>query len=194
MVERLLHTQDVTSSNLVVTTIPFQIGVHLTIALQRFLPQDSRVNISCRPSGLFNWNFELESETDSALLKTKGFAEQGSLTFKNRFLEIKKEGLFAGEWHLLENGEVVAHASKPHLFTRRFVITFSDQEWTLEPTGLGRSMILHGPDNETLTIAPEHPFTSRATIQGEGATFLQAAFAFWLTVLIWRRASNSSSG
>ena len=152
------------------------------------------MNISCRPKGIFNWNFELEGDTDSALLETKGFSEQGSLTFKNRFLEIKKEGLFAGEWHLLENGAVVAYARKPNLFTRRFVITFSDQEWFLEPTGLGRSMTLRGPNNETLTIVPEHPFTRRTTIQGEGATFLQASFAFWLTILIWRRASNSSSG
>ena len=151
------------------------------------------MNISCRPKSPFSWDFELKSAHQSADLDTKWFSEQGSLTFENRTLEITKQGPFSGEWHLLEDRKVIAHARKAHLFTRRFVLSFSNEEFLLQPTGLGRNMTLLSPKEEKLTISPVHPFSRRTHIQGEGADFLQASFAFWLTILTWRRASNAAA-
>ena len=42
------------------------------------------------------------------------------------------------------------------------------------------------------SIAPDHGFTRRASITGEWSDFRVVAFAFFLTVITWKRAANNN--
>lgn len=120
-------------------------------------------------------------------------SEQGTLTIGSRRYEIRKQGFLSGTWHLLDGDRLLWVAQKASPFTRRVELNSTEHQATLSPAGLGRTMELAGP-TLSATLSPDHPFTRRATIQGQGDDLLQASFAFWLTVLFWRRAANSSSG
>ena len=150
------------------------------------------MNIACIPTSIFSWNFTLHGAQEPVTLQTNWMSEQGSLFIGSRQYQITKQGFFRGEWHLLENGKTLWQARKPNAFTRGFELSSRNKQYTLSPSGLGRTMSLHGP-NTSLTLAPDHAFTRKASIQGNGDDLAQAAFAFWLTILVWKRAAKSSA-
>jgi len=150
------------------------------------------MNINCKPRSPLNWHFELESQALSAILETSWLLEHGTLTLENRQLEIAKRGFFSGEWNLSEKGQILWLAKKVSPLKRKFVLTSGNREYILQASGLGRTMTLNGPQ-VNLTLAPAHPLTRRATIVGQSEDFTQAAFAFWLSILLWRRAANSAN-
>ena len=150
------------------------------------------MNIDCTPTSIFSWNYRLKGGSEPISLQTNWMTEQGSLTIGRQHYEIHKQSFLSGEWHLLERDQLIWRAYKPNPFKRRFELTSSEKKATLAASGLGRTMVLDGP-NLSLTLSPNHPFTRRATIQGRGDDLLQTSFAFWLTVLVWKRAANSAS-
>jgi hypothetical protein len=85
------------------------------------------------------------------------------------------------------NSTPVASAQKSSIFTRTFELGTSSGAVILRAqSALGRTMLLEGPGFNGL-IAPVHPFTRRASITGQISDFRTACFAFWLTLLLWRR-------
>lgn len=95
---------------------------------------------------------------------------------------------------MLSDQGILFTAKKTSAFARTFEIAGGDLQATLHAaSAFGRTMILEG-GGQDLVIAPAHPFTRRATMTGRCGDFRLAAFAFWLTSLIWRRAANSSGG
>lgn len=126
------------------------------------------------------------------------FTEQGRILMGHSAYEIRKHGWFSGHWTCETNGLVVANAHKPSAMFRKFDLIFGS-----DATGLileaesvfGRAFEIRNERHSIGRIAPDHPFTRRATIEcaDEVPAHIQL-FAFWLVALAWKRAAKSSSG
>lgn len=149
--------------------------------------------IECLPAGICSWNYFLRGDGHDARIEFNWMGEQGQLLADREPFRIEKDGVFSGSWRMLSEHGTLFTARKPSAFTRTFEIGGAGIHATLHAaSAFGRTMILEG-DGVHLIIAPAHPFTRRASITGSCGDFRLAAFAFWLTGLLWRRAANSSS-
>ena len=105
-----------------------------------------------------------------------------------------KEGIITPEWRLTQGGQVTAIAMKESAFTRSFEITHEGRKLSLVVDSVfSRKMSLSG-HRYSASITPAHFLTRKAKITGEWDDEALMAFAFWLSVLMWRRQSNKSSG
>jgi hypothetical protein len=149
--------------------------------------------IRCIPKGICSWNFAIAASGHSASAEFNWLSEQGNLMIDGEYHEVWKHDFFSGHWTLKANATTVANARKSSAFTRTFELETSSGALTLRAqSAWGRTMLLEGAGFDAV-IAPVHPFTRRATITGRIADFRTACFAFWLTVLLWRRDSHHDS-
>lgn len=151
--------------------------------------------IRCNPRGICSWTYLLDGDGHRAEAGFNWVGEQGHLLIDGRHHEVRKPSWLRGEWQLLGDSGLLVHARKSSAFRRNFELTSAGggQNHLKAASVFGRSMSLLGSD-ASCVIAPVHSFTRRATIEGEIRDFRLAAFAFWLTVLLWRRAANHNSG
>lgn len=150
--------------------------------------------IDCRPQGICSWNYFLTGEGWQASLRIGAFGEQGSMQIGYRNFEIRKHGLASGLWTAETGGQPVLTARKSNPFSRSIEIAGAHTKATLQSASVfSRTMMLIGPDTHC-EIAGRHPFTRRAVITGSCDDVPLTCFAFWLTALLWRRASRSNSG
>jgi hypothetical protein len=149
--------------------------------------------IYCSPRGICSWNYLLDGEGHRAEAGFNWAGEQGRLMVDGRLLEVRKIGWLSGKWELVEGSFVLGRAEKSSAFRRSFELTSprGGQGLLKAVSSFGRSMKLTGSDANCV-ISPVHVFTRRATIEGEIRDFRTVAFAFWLTVLIWRRQSAAN--
>ena len=153
--------------------------------------------IRCIPRGICSWNYLLEGEGHRGTLESAWIGEQGAITVDAIAFEIQKQGVFSGCWTLEHEGQEVASARKSSAFARTFEIQDPSGDFVLRATSpLGRSFRLERPEEVIATFCPDHAFTRRATIEISVAKWdlPTVYFSFWLVVLMWRRASQSSSG
>jgi hypothetical protein len=149
--------------------------------------------IHCVPRGICSWNFILGGDGHAAETQINWMGEQGSLRVDGTFHEVRKLGWLSGEWELVDGSSVILHARKPRAFTRTFELTGPHEQSILSaPSAFGRTMQLVGSDVDCV-ISPAHLFTRRATIEGNIGDFRTVSFAFWLTVLTWRRSANNNN-
>jgi hypothetical protein len=152
--------------------------------------------IRCKPKGICSWDFLLDGEGHHASLVFNWVGEQGFITADGRPFEVRKHGAFSGHWTLNQGRESVASAQKTSAFTRTFEIQNAEDNLVLSAeSALGRSFRVERSGEVIATITPDHAFTRRATIEtfSQKWDFPSVCFAFWLVVLIWRRAASSSS-
>ncbi len=149
----------------------------------------------CLPIGLCSWDFRImRDQTIVACTRHDWMTEQGSIEIDARRLAVVKHGVMSGEWSINEGGETIATAVKPNPFTRRFELTASQDSYELAAKAMSRRFDLRQDGTTVASIAPDHPFTRRSSIQADDSMPIElTAFAFWLAVLCWKRASRSSS-
>jgi hypothetical protein len=150
--------------------------------------------IRCKPQGICSWNFFLDGDGHHASLVFHWAGEQGAITADGRPFEVRKHGVFSGHWTLDQGGASVASAQKSSAFTRTFEIHSAEDTLVLSAeSALGRGFRVERSGETIATIRPDHAFTRRATIEtlAQKWDFPTACFAFWLVVLIWRRAASS---
>jgi hypothetical protein len=151
--------------------------------------------IRCKPKGLCSWDFVLDGEGHQASLAFNWVGEQGAITADGRPFEVRKHGVFSGQWTLDQDGEAVVSAQKSSAFTRTFAIQNAEETLVLcAESAVGRSFRLERSGEVLATIRPDHAFTRRATIaiRASHGDFPTVCFAFWLVVLTWRRAASNS--
>lgn len=149
--------------------------------------------IRCIPKGLCSWSFDIAASGHSASTEINWLGEQGNLTIDGADHEVRKHDVFIGHWTLEANSTTLAHAQKSSVFTRTFELETSSGAVILRAqSAWGRTMLVEGADFDAV-IAPVHPFTRRASITGQIPDFRTACFAFWLTILLWRRDAQSDS-
>lgn len=150
--------------------------------------------IECLPAGIGSWNYLLRGDGQEARIEFNWMGEQGRLRVGDEEFRIEKDGLFSGSWRMESDQGTLFTALKSSAFTRTFEIAGRGVHSTLHAaSAFGRTMILDSGGQQSV-IAPAHPFTRRASMSETCGDFHLAAFAFWLTGLIWRRAANSSGG
>lgn len=148
--------------------------------------------ILCIPKGICSWEFSISCEDHAAETHVNWLGEQGALTIDGVRYEVSKDGMFSGKWNLESGAGVVYSAQKSSAFTRTFEISGAESTVILSAqSAFLRAMQLAGAGYDC-TIRPEHAFTRRATIDGRWSDFRLVSFAFWLTILLWRRQQNNS--
>ncbi len=152
--------------------------------------------IRCRPKGICSWDFFLEGEGHRGSLEFNWLNERGTVVADGTAFEVSKQGALSGHWMLTRAGQEVASAQKSTAFTRTFEIQSPMESLVLRAqSAFGRSFRVERSGVGIATMAPDHPFTRRASIETRAPEyhFPTMSFAFWLAVLTWRRAAASSS-
>lgn len=148
------------------------------------------------PTSVFSWNFRVDGGASGpALLRFQFFSEQGSIEVAGREFTVRKHGPLSGRWTLEREGAVEAEANKPSALFRSFEIQSGAGLFRLKAaSAFTRSFEIRSGDRSVGTIRPAHAFTRRAGIEcSEAVPQLVQLFAFWLTVLAWRRAANNNA-
>ena len=152
--------------------------------------------IRCRPKGVCSWDFLLAGEGHQSTLEFNWSSEQGAIYADEVPFEVKKHGMLSGHWTLEHVGKVFSSAQKSTAFTRTFEIQKPGGFLVLRAeSAFGRSFRLEHSGDVVATMYPDHPFTRRASIEirTQKWDFETVSFSFWLVVLTWRRAAQSSS-
>ncbi|MHC4953010.1 MAG: hypothetical protein ACYTGZ_03910 [Planctomycetota bacterium] len=152
--------------------------------------------IRCNPQGLCSYDYFLEGEGHRAEVEYDWTSEQGVIVADGTRHRVRKHGLFSGRWSLDRNGNEVCSAIKPSAFTRTLEVdTPMGALELVAASAFTRVFRVEGRAGLIATIEPVHAFTRRATIEIRTREFDAAtlAFLFWLTALMWRRASSNSS-
>ena len=150
--------------------------------------------ITCLPMGICSWDFRLLGPGWEGATRIHFLSEQGSLLVDGSSYEVRKHGPFHGEWSLRAGGQAVMWARKSNAFQRTFALQEGGSSAELRAVScFTRSMTLVGP-GLAATIEPVHAFTRRAHISGQLGNVPMACFAFWLTLVTWRRAASSHGG
>jgi hypothetical protein len=150
--------------------------------------------IECLPAGFGSWNYVLRGDGHYANVEFNWMGEQGRLRIDDQEFRIKKDGMCSGSWRMNSDHGTLFTARKTSLFTRTFKIAGDGIQAKLHAASAfgDRTMILENAGQQSV-IAPAHPFTRRASMSGTCGDFRLAAFAFWLTGLMWRRAANDQA-
>jgi hypothetical protein len=152
-----------------------------------------RSPIQCLPLGICSWNFSLLGEDFQAQSDFKLMSEQGRLQIRDKDYHILKHGPFSGRWTMEHGGRSILEGRKTNPLTRGFEIHGNHGTALLRPVStFGRSMELsiHG---RSALIEPAHPFTRRSSITGDWEDLETVLFAFWLTVILWRRRTRNAN-
>jgi hypothetical protein len=122
--------------------------------------------------------------------------EGGSFVWQETAFTLTREHLWSGEF-LLRRGEgILARATKPSPFLRRFDIRLGERTLRLEAAfAFTRCFRLVEGDAVVGTVEPDHAFTRKCTIDLPGDLGVpESVFLFWLVALMWRRAASASAG
>ncbi len=149
--------------------------------------------IRCLPKGICSWDFNLSGREFAAQVDFNYMSEQGQILLDDLTFEVIKPNLFYGHWQLMYKDQEVARASKITAVLREFEVTSPEANFIVKPVFPMSNTFLFEQGGETLgKVEPDHMLTRRATIHmyHEMQPHL-IVFAFWLTVLMRRRAAKS---
>ena len=153
-------------------------------------------NLTCLPESICSWDYLVTiSDSDvAASVEFNFMSEQGNITLDSSYYDIKHTWL-SGEWSLESDGRVIAIAIKPNPLTRFFEVSYDSRELVLRAESPFTRSFAIEQDNRFLgMIEPMHPFTRRATVDCSSSVPIPVQiFLFWLTVLMWKRASRNNS-
>ena len=147
------------------------------------------------PKGIFSWGFDVHEEGRAiAAVDVSWMRERGELLVKGESCSMYREGLL-GDFVLEWKGGVVARATKPSAFHRRFVVRYEGRELELGAKSVfGRTFVLLDGGAEIGRIAPEGIFTRKARIDlPDDVPLPVQVFMFWLVVILWRRSARSNN-
>ena len=149
--------------------------------------------VSCLPRGICSWDFDLLGYGHQGVADFNWANESGMVLADGGSFRVEKQGMTSGRWVLKDGLESLYTAQKDSAFSRRIEIDGGGLNLVLEPQSwVSRVMNCRGQETD-FTIAPMHCFTRRAKMRGKWTDFRLAAFAFWLSALMWRRSASNNS-
>jgi hypothetical protein len=148
-------------------------------------------HLTCQPMGLCSWHFRLQGNHLHATTRLHAMTESGQIAVGDHGFDVQKDGVLSGRWLLLAGAEPLYAAQKRTPFHRTLQITgpFAAELRAISP--FARAMELVDGEHRA-TVAPVHPFTRRAVVDGSWPDDRLVVFAFWLTTLLWRRSARDS--
>lgn len=154
--------------------------------------------IACKPLRPLSWSYFLEGGGHEAIWKKRLMSEQGSFLIDDESFEVQKRGPGSGTWFLVQGEETRCTARKTSAFRRRFILTSPMGGLQLEPVrAIGRTFYLGTRDGDLVAmISPKNVFSRKAEIDVKTAEadFPTIVFAFWLTIIMWRREAAAAAG
>ncbi len=150
--------------------------------------------IHCEPKSVLSWNFELSGNDFKASVKLNRLKEEGTILLNNTTFTVQKNGLFKGQWSLLKEGQEIASAIKTAALFRAFEVKTSTGDYeVIAESSMKRSFLIKNKNKVIGSITPNSAFTRKARIEMEvnDSDAQLVVFAFWLTIMMWRRASRS---
>lgn len=146
--------------------------------------------IHCVPKAVHSYDYTLTGDGHAAQAMFKWAGEGGTLTIDGENFAVERESSFSRIWTLEGSEGTVVTARKTSPFKRAFAIQGPSGEALLRASApIGRRMVLQYGEHRA-KIAPDRPFSRNASITGQVPDFKTTAFAFWLTVLLWRRSRH----
>lgn len=158
------------------------------------LQSSEMMTLRCQPSGWFGWNYEITGNGLRANIVLKAVSEAGEISVDGEVFAITKEGWVKSHWALRQRGQVVASAKKTSAMTRTVEFEVENQTLLLEAESIfRRSYRLRKDDVALARIYPASWLTRKATIETyyAGTSAALTCFAFWVVLLMWRRAASS---
>jgi hypothetical protein len=143
----------------------------------------------------FSWKFTLTA-ADRAVadINLSSWRERGGLQVDGRAYRVYRDGMM-GPFILAADGVEIARADKPSAFRRAFVVRHDGRELELRAANaLRRRFQLLERGVEIGTIDPQSIWTRSADVEFRVPLPepLQA-FIVWLTLLLWKRESDSAA-
>jgi len=151
--------------------------------------------LTLRPKRWFSWNFAVEdAQRHVADLDVSWWRDRGTLIVNGTSYRVYREGLVSGDFVLETDGGTLARATKVSAFRRAFELSYADSTYTLRARGpFWRSFVLESGPDEVGSIIPASFLRRQAVVTLPDSLPLPVkVFAMWLTVLIWKRDSEST--
>ncbi len=147
------------------------------------------------PRHWFSWNYRIFEESQHvADIDVSWWCEKGLLTVQGDAYQVYREGPKRGAFILESSGTVLARAEKPSVFLRCFFFEHKGRFYTLRASSAFRREFILLDGAETIGfLSPEGIFTNRASVDlPETLPLAVRVFIVWLTVILWRRESDSN--
>jgi hypothetical protein len=148
------------------------------------------------PKRWFSWDFMVAEDSHAvADIDISWWREKGVLTVKGVDYHVYREGMMSGDFILESAGSVLARAQKPSAFHRSFEIASEGKRYTLQAeSALRRTFVLLEGNRKVGSVSPEGIFTRRAAVDLPAALPMAVrVFVIWLTVILWKRASDGAA-
>lgn len=150
------------------------------------------------PTGWWTLKYELLDNEEVVGLVEFNFGSEGAkITVAGETFSVRGEGWFNREYFLATaDNSIIASAENP-VFSGRFVVNFDNRTYSLEKESglLNPNYILLDGAGVIGSIKPDGIFSRKSTIDIRGDLPLHIqAFLFWLVALLWKRATDSTTG
>ncbi len=148
------------------------------------------------PKHWLSWDFTVMKGSQAvAEIDISWWREKGVLTVQDVDYRVYREGMMSGDFILESAGSVLARAEKPSAFHRSFIVDHAGRRYTLRAKAVfRRAFLLLDGDRQIGSLSPEGMFTRRATVDLPEALPLPVkVFIIWLTVILWKRESDSGA-
>jgi hypothetical protein len=152
--------------------------------------------LKAKPSSLFSWAYDLyEDEKLIAQMGMSWFKEGGRFVWEGGEYQLSREGLWSGSFLLQLDGRTLAEATKVSPFFRCFDVRVGERTLMLKAASVfTREFHLIANDTLVGSVAPDGFFSRQCTISfPDDLPRPVQVFLFWLVILMWRRAAQSSS-
>jgi hypothetical protein len=146
------------------------------------------------PRHWYSWRYDLvEGTTHLAEVCVSSWRAAGQITVGQNTFKVSRQGMFRGAF-LLESsdGSILARAEKPSVFRRSFDIQHQGRHYILKTGSMfGRRLVLLDGMIEVGSLTARSILSRRAEVNlPEDLPAPVKAFVVWLSVLLWKRASD----
>jgi hypothetical protein len=154
--------------------------------------------LTATPRHWYSWNFAVfGNDGHLADIDVSWWREKGTLTVAGQRYGVHRERPMSGKFMLDDSsGSVLATAEKPSAFRRHLVIEHAGRRYELKPRGwFTRTFELHEGAVVVGSLSAGGMFSRRMSIDlPETLPLPVRIFLVWLTVILWKRDSEASSG
>lgn len=153
--------------------------------------------LQIEPLRWFSWDFTVGRDgCQVAELDISWWRERGELVVDGVTYAVVREGLLSSDFRMTApNGRIVATASKPGIFRRRFDVVFGGHTVTLQArSAWGRTMDVLLDGRGAGAITPAGVWTRRASADlPDTVPRPVQVFVLWLAVLLWKRDEDTAA-
>jgi hypothetical protein len=152
--------------------------------------------LTLHPKHWFSWDFTVDDgQRAVADIDVSWWRERGTLSVAGRTYPVYREGLMSGDFILESDGVVLARAAKPSAFRRAFELNHDGRTYILRArSAFRRAFVLEHGSREVGSVVPQGLMRRWATAELPDTLPLPVkVFALWLTILIWKRESDSAA-